>query len=554
MNRRRLFIVGVLAAALLCVWLLFTTKTPAPHGTPMAPVRTTGGLVRGARAEGLDVYLGVPYARAPVGARRFRPPEPPLPWRGTRDAFAFGSFCPQVFDPVVIEDPHEPLSDEDCLTLNVWAPAAPGPPRAVMVYLHGGGFIEGASKERLYHGDAIARTGDVVVVTLNYRLGLLGFFDFSAIGGAAYAGSADLGIQDQLLALRWVRENIAAFGGDARNVTVLGESAGGTSVLALLGVDAPRDYYDRAIVMSGSPLHSATNTRNIANLIKTKTGISWPFVWRWMPARLLMYVQRKVLDAVGQPLADMVFAPTHGADYVVKRDAVAAAAAGGTKGIDLLIGTMADELTYWSFYDTPTSHLCEQTVAANLFTVIDPRVAPQVRALYDLYAKTPRRGSTREGDVILAMGGDYVFRAPALTLAAQQAALANVRTYRVDYPVNLPAQPCQNGRSPHGGELPFLFGRVDEQTGWNFIGMARDARDAADRRHLSDQMIRAWTNFAKTGDPNGGDLPAWPAFDATSQPTLVFSANSHLEHAPFAAEYRAMAEFMKGFSVFDAFR
>jgi len=250
----------------------------------------------------------------------------------------------------------------------------------------------------------------------------------------------------------------------------------------------------------------------------------------------------------------LIFAPTYGSDYVVKRSPLEAISSGNTKGIELMLGNMADEMSYWSFYDTPESHVCEQTIKENLFTAINPGIEPKLQELYDLYAKNPQRVWKKEGDILLAMGDDYAFRVQALDVAARQSAIASTYYYRVDYPVNVPEQPCQDNRSPHGAELPFVFGKIDEQTGFDFIGKARDASDAAQRSQLMDQMILAWTNFAKTGDPNGGDLPTWPVFEPDQQPTMIFSGNSHVENAPFNAEYQAMSTFMKSFNVFDALK
>ncbi len=553
--KKKLFVIIILVLIGLTGWWLFPIrKTAAPGGPVTQVIQTGSGGVRGFNKEGLDIFLAIPYAESPTGDLRFRPPLAHKPWSGSLDAYGPGAFCPQAYDKVVIDNPSEDLNNEDCLTLNIWAPSPAKAKRAVMVFIHGGGFVGGSSKELLYQGDVLARNGDVIVVTMNYRVGMFGFFDFSVIGGPEYAGSADLGIQDQLLALRWVKQNIAAFGGDPQNITVFGESAGGASALALLGVDQPQEYFKRMIVMSGSPLHTAENTRNIANLLKNQTGISWPVVWKVMPTSAVMYIQKKVLDAVGAPLSDLIFAPTYGSDYVVKRSPLEAVSAGNTRGIDLMLGNMADELSYWSFYDTPASHICKQTVQDNLFTGIDKSIEPKLQVLYDIYASDPQRKWREPGDILLAMGDDYAFRVQALQLASQQAPVSKTYYYRMDYPVNLPDQPCQNNRAPHGAELPFLFGKIDTPTGYDFIGKPRDAQDETQRQHLTDQFIRAWTNFAKTGDPNGGDLPQWPVFEAGSQPTMTFSASPQVVNGPFKAEYQAMADFMQGFSVFDGLK
>ena len=552
---KKIAIIIIIVLALLLAWKYWPAPKPAPAGPPTEVLQTSTGPLRGFNENGLEVFLGIPYAEPPSGAKRFMPPVAHKPWTKTLDAYAFGSFCPQVYDAVEIDDPKENLSNEDCLTLNVWVPVTlSSQKRAVMVFIHGGGFISGGSKERFYYGDVLATKGDVIVVTFNYRVGLLGFFDISGIGGAQYAPSADVALQDQLLALQWVKQNIAAFGGDPGNITVFGESAGAGSGKALLGVDQPGQYFKRLIVMSGSPLHTAANTSGISNLIVSETGFEWSFLWKYMPTRLLMYIQDKLLSAVGSPLSDLLFGPTYGSGLVIQRSPLEAVASGNTRGIDLMIGTMADEMTYWSFYDTKDSHICEQTIKDNLFTMVDPSIEPKIRELYKIYSQDPLRTGGTEGDYVLKMGDDYAFRVDSLDLASAQTAVAKTYVYRFNYPVNLPDQPCQNNRSPHGSELPFLFGRINEQTGYDFIGKARDVQDQATREHLMDQMILAWSNFAKTGDPNGGDLPEWPVFNASTQPTMVFAGDTHLENAPFLAEYQAMSEFMKTFSVFDALK
>ena len=408
---KKILLVVVVIIIIVVAWQMWPRhETVTPNGPLTSIIQTKSGDIRGFMQDNLEVFLGIPYAEPPTGKNRFQPPVAHKPWSGTLEAYGFGNFCPQAYDKVVIEDQKEELNNEDCLTLNIWSPGTSDAKRTVMVYIHGGGFVGGSSKEALYNGDVIAQKGDVVVVSMNYRLGLLGFLDFSTIGGSDYAGSADVGIQDQLLALRWVKENIAAFGGNPENITVFGESAGGGSAELLLGIDQPQNYFKRMIVMSGSPIHSAQNTSDIANLINTETGISWPTVWKWMPTQLVMYIQQKLLTAVGSPLSDLIFAPTYGIDYVIKRSPTEAVSAGTTKGIDLMIGTMADEMSYWSFYDTPTSHICEQTVQDNLFTIVDPSVEPKIQELYDIYSANPLRAERTEGEIILAMGDDYAFR------------------------------------------------------------------------------------------------------------------------------------------------
>jgi para-nitrobenzyl esterase len=552
--KRIVIILGLGLIILFVVWQLWPEQKHAPTDQFTDIVLTATGEVRGFVQDGLNIYLGIPYAKEPSGSRRFKAPEPQPKWNGVFEAYEFGAVCPQVYDAIELDDPDEKLNVEDCLKLNIWSPATGDARKPVMVFIHGGGFVVGNSKERLYDGVSLAKAGDVVVVNMNYRLGLLGYLDFSVIGGPEYADSANNGLRDQLMALQWVQDNIAAFGGDPQNVTVFGESAGGASVAALLGIDNPQQYFKRLIVMSGSPVHTAEVSTTIANLIRDETGLTSPLLWRYMPTMGITYIQDQVTQAVGSPMSDLLFAPTYGENNILQRSPLEAALQGKTKGIDLMIGTMGNEMTYWEFYDTETDHICDQTVADNLVTFIDPTQAPSIEQLYNIYQKNPERSGYSEGQVILDLEGDYVFRVPAIQLAEAQSQNGNTYLYRVEYPVNLPEYSCQNNRSPHGSELSFVFGKINESSGTDFIGPARDEQDTAVRERLMNELISAWVNFAKTGNPNGGTVPSWPLFNADLQPTMRFGVTSISENAPFYDEYVAMSEFMKTFNIFDALK
>lgn len=553
MKIKALFL-GLGVVILFGVWQLWPKQKNAPTDQFTHIVLTTTGEVRGFVQDGLSVYLGIPYAKAPTGARRFKAPEPQPQWNGVFEAYAFGAVCPQVYDPIELDNPKEKVNREDCLTLNIWSPPTGGNQKAVMVFIHGGGFVEGSSKSELYHGDVIAKNGDVIFVSLNYRLGLLGYLDFSVIGGTEYADSANNGLRDQLMALQWVQDNIAAFGGDPHNITVFGESAGGASVSALLGIDHPQHYFRRLIVMSGSPQHTTDESTSIANLIHVETKIIPPLLWKTMPTAGILYLQDQVSQAVGSPVSDLLYAPTYGESNIMQRSPLEAALQGNTQGIDLMIGTMGNELSYWSFYDTATEHICDQTLSDNLVTSIDPAQASRIKELYDLYKQNPERSAYSDGEILLNIEDDYVFRIPAIQLAEAQSKNGNTYVYRVDYPVNLPNYPCQNNRSPHGSELPFVFGKINESSGTDFIGVARDAQDAAVRERLMSEMMSAWVNFAKTGDPNGGVVPAWPVFNVETQPTMRFGVITKSENTPFHDEYIAMSEFIQTFNMFDVIK
>jgi para-nitrobenzyl esterase len=552
--KKKVFLSLLGLAIIFGAWQLWPKQKKSPTDQLTQIVSTNAGEMRGFVQDGLNVYLGIPYAQPPTGSRRFKAPQALSKWNGVFYAYEFGSVCPQVYDPVELDNSRENVNNEDCLTLNIWSPADNNAKKAVMVFIHGGGFVAGTSKSLLYHGNTIAQNGDVVFVSMNYRTGLLGYFDFSVIGGPEYADSANNGLRDQMLALQWVKDNIAAFGGDPGNVTVFGESAGGSSVAALLGVDQPQQYFKRAIIMSGSPQHTADESLSIAKLIRDQTGITYPLIWKFIPTAGITYIQGQVSQAVGSPISDLLFAPTYGENNIMKRSPLEAVSQGNTKGIDLMIGSMANELSYYSFYDTKDYHICDQTIKDNLFISIDPAKSSKVTELYNLYKQNPERVGYGEGDLILTMEDDYVFRVPAIQLAEVQSKVAATYLYRVDYPVNLPDWPCQNNHAPHGSELPFVFGKINETSGTDFIGLSRDSQDDVARTRLMNEMMMAWVNFAKTGDPNGELVQGWTSFTPESQPVMRFGITSKLESAPFYQEYVAMSEFMKAFNVFDALK
>jgi para-nitrobenzyl esterase len=552
--KKKIFLSLLGIAIIFGAWQLWPKQKKPPTDQLTQIVSTNAGEMRGFVQDGLNVYLGIPYAQPPSGSRRFKAPQALPKWAGVFNAYEFGSVCPQVYDPVELDNPREDVNNEDCLTLNIWSPVDNNAKKAVMVFIHGGGFVAGSSKSLLYHGNTIAKNGDVVFVSMNYRTGLLGYFDFSVIGGPEYADSANNGLRDQMLALQWVKDNIAAFGGDPQNVTVFGESAGGSSVAALLAVDDPQQYFKRAIIMSGSPQHTADESLSIAKLIRDETGITSPFLWKNVPTAGITYIQGQVSQAVGSPISDLLFAPTYGENNIMKRSPLESALQGNTKGIDLMIGSMANELSYWSFYDTEDYHICDQTTQDNIFLSIKPEASSQFVEMYDLYQQNPERTGYGEGDLILTMEDDYVFRVPAIQLAEAQSKVANTYVYRVDYPVNLPDWPCQNNRAPHGSELPFVFGKINESSGTDFIGLSRDQQDTVVRERLMNEMMMAWVNFAKTGNPNGQSIQNWTLFTSESQPVMRFGITSRTENVPFYKEYIAMSEFMKTFNVFDALK
>jgi len=239
-------------------------------------VETHCGRLEGREEAGLQLFRGIPYAKPPVGARRFGAPEPVSPWAGVHKAFEFGASAPQQSMLLPLPGMSVGAMDEDCLSLNVYTPSADAGRRPVMVWIHGGGFVIGSGSQPIYDGAPLARRGDVVVVTINYRLGLLGFLYLKDLCPDLRDTVGNAGIRDQVLALEWVRDNVAAFGGDPGNVTIFGESAGGMSVGTLLGMPAARGLFARAVPQSGAAhnVHSRETATKVAAHFLEELGLS----------------------------------------------------------------------------------------------------------------------------------------------------------------------------------------------------------------------------------------------------------------------------------------
>ncbi len=320
-------------------------------------VSVAGGRLRGVWRGDLWSFSGIPYAQAPTGPRRWLPPQPAEPWVGVRDASAFGPIAPQPPSLPGPTSPAEPGAsepqDEDCLSLNVWTPALPEEParsgtgRPVMVWIHGGGFTSGSGSVFLYRGGNLVRNGDAVVVTINYRLGALGFLGLPGPDGLM----GNWGLHDQVAALRWVRDNIAAFGGDPENVTVFGESAGAISVVALMAVPSASRLFRRAIVQSGGAhVHDREQATRSASRLAAALGLATcdRDALIGVPAADLVAATTELGGRRPDPgLLPLPFLPVVDGAFVA-RHPLDAVASGAASTVDLIVGTNRDELTLFA--------------------------------------------------------------------------------------------------------------------------------------------------------------------------------------------------------------
>jgi len=491
-------------------------------------VEVRNGRLRGVSRNGVWSFSGIPYAASPEGERRWRPPAEPDSWTGVRECDTFAPSAPQA--PAVagmsIAGEVEEHS-EDCLYLNVWTPGVDSARRPVMVWVHGGGFTTGSGSGPLYRGGMLARDGDVVVVTINYRLGALGFLAHPALadpgqnwlGDASWSGSGNWGLADQIAALAWVRDHIAGFGGDPGNVTIFGESAGGMSVSALLGVPAAKGLFHRAIVESGPPYtHGVDQAAARAEDLAARLGVR-------MTREALVGVSAGLLvQAVGElsqtlRVGDglpLPLLPTIDGGLLASSPE-AAVAAGAVADVPLLVGTNRDEAAFFAVGVPQIANLDDDGLVRWVErATLNPNQASAVIAAYR-DVRGGRGESVQPPDLWSAIASDVIFRLPSVRLAEVHASAADpdVGTYQYLFTWETPALGGMLG-SCHGLEMPFVFGTVRNPGVQLFSGGGEGAF------RLSEGMRSSWAAFARSGIPSNGTTGEWPAWGPDDRLTMVF--------------------------------
>ncbi|MGI9616706.1 MAG: carboxylesterase/lipase family protein [Acidimicrobiales bacterium] len=482
-------------------------------------VTTSSGQVGGHPVgDGVTAFLGIPYAAPPIGPLRFAPPQPHPGWGGVREAATHGAAAPQA-----LPGPGRPIVDlsvsaesEDCLTLSVWSPdPTPGTRLPVMVWVHGGAFVVGGSSVAAYDGARLAARG-VVVVGINYRLGLAGWLrclDAGASGNQALA--------DQIAALEWVRAETEAFGGDPANVTVFGESAGGASIVSHLarGGDLP---FDRAIIQSGAHnlCKAVDEAEDVALKVAADLGGDLASL-ATMPSAELQALQERVAPRS----AGVLFGPVADGD-LVPADPAAALAGGSAAGVDLLAGTNLDEMGFFWGRDDRFDEISDGFLAGMVGRWTGDAAAADTAIEGYRAARSARGAPVDNRALAMAMGADWTFRAPVAQVAGWQAEHARAWSYLFDWP-----SPLYDGLvgSAHTLELPFVFGTHDHSTCRGFTGGASPAADA-----LAELMATTWVRFAS------GDGAAWDPYDTDRRPTQIFGAEPRVEHNPGGAELDLM--------------
>ncbi|MFN8053325.1 MAG: carboxylesterase family protein [Acidimicrobiales bacterium] len=500
----------------------------------MTVVETPSGRVRGrrlapddGRAAPVDEFLGIRYATPPVGRLRFRRPEPAAPWAGELDA---SEFAPRAIQPASMLAGEEP-EDEDCLALNVWTPD-PGASLPVMVWFHGGSFTTGSSSIELYQGARLAGRG-VVVVTVNYRLGALGFLDLASIGGEEWAGSSNLGLADQALALTWVRDHIGAFGGDAGNVTIFGESAGAMSVAAHLARPESAGLFHRAIIQSGATAHvqPVSSSEAVARDAVARLGIAHTELERLLdvPAEAFGPLTNDLTAAVRRSDLPLPFRPTFGgADLPV--EPVVALAAGAAAHIPILTGTTRDEMNLFRLMALLTGGAgevddarFERRVARSVEARGSSRTPAEVIASYR--ERFPGRSNS---ELLTALSTDLTFRLPMIEMVdAQAAAGGEARTYLFTH-----ASTAFDGAlgAAHAIEIPFVFDNLHRRGAHMLLGDIDEPR-----RSFAAALADTWVDHACAREVTvpGASAP-WPVHDPDDHAGVVLDLACEVVREPDA--------------------
>ena len=490
-------------------------------------VSTTYGPVRGVDNGRVIAWKGIRYAAAPVGELRWRSPVPPTPWASVVDAAEFGPACPQPTEPALPLDLGSPQGD-DCLSVNVWAPSGtdPGAGKPVMVWVHGGAYIFGAASQPLYAGENLAANSDVVVVTVNYRLGAFGFLDLTSLAHGPHRFESNVALRDVLCALRWVRDNIGGFGGSAERITLFGESAGGGIVTTLLAMPEAAGLFSAAIAQSSpaTSVYDATRAARVAEHLLSELGLGPDEIDRIrdVPTSAIVGASKRVFEAVPRRTpGTLAFAPTVDGDLVPDYP-VKLARQGRSHPVPLIIGTNEHEAALFKWMKSP----------------LMPVTPPAIRAMFaEIAAEQPALRLPTEEEIGLAysdrkvkargmgVASDIAFRMPSVWFAEGHTSVAPVYLYRFDWATTV-LKLLRFGAT-HATELPYVWGNlVQGPKDFTFkLGGLKTGRE------VSARMQTRWTSFAKDGQPAGlpGE-PDWLPYDESDRTCLVIDRQDRLAH------------------------
>src|SRR6516165_10725809 len=497
-------------------------------------VEITSGKLRGASSAGVYAFRAVPYGASTAGRNRFMAPRPPQPWAGVRDALAYTGRAWQLPNRpkrravlVTLLGPADTTTEgEDCLTLNVWTPGlGDGVKRPVMVWLHGGAFGYGSGNRAVTDGTNLARRGDVVVVSVNHRLNIFGFLHLADIGGSAWAHSGNAGMLDIVAALRWVRDNIAAFGGDPGSVTIFGESGGGGKVSVLLAMPPARGLFHRAIIQSGAAIRVTTRERAnaLAQAVLKELGVGPNECERLqtVPAARLLAAIAPASRAMGRsrwPLLDRYdFGPLVDGSDLPQHPAEPGAPA-ISDDIPLMVGGTREESAFFLADDDAVwnGSLSEEELRRRVAAV----AGDQTDGLLAAYRSTMPQANFADRLIAALTGSNFWVRTVLLAERYAARPRAPVYMYSLDS-----QSPAHDGRvkAHHAMDLPFVFDNTDA---------ADTTAGASGARELAARISATWTAFARTGSPNNSAIPSWPTYTTADRATMVFDNKCRVVHDP----------------------
>lgn len=489
--------------------------------------KINAGIVEGFTRDGVHRWRSIPYAKPPVGPLRFRAPEPAQPWPGVRYCHGFGYCAPQQRRYTLVGvGKYQPMG-EDCLTLNVVAPEKPSQdPLPVMFFVHGGGYIMGSSATPIYDGAALARRG-CVFVSVNYRLGMLGCVELSSLSTPEHPIDDNLFLRDLVLALRWVRDNIAVFGGDPQNVTIFGESAGAHAVATLLAVPEAKGLFARVISQSpasgmiSSAAVAARLADQLAQLVSPAGGPAAAALMTARPAELGRALETLIMRGQTDMPGAFPVGPTFGTEYLPV-DPVTAMADGTAHRVPLIVGNNADEGRLFTRFMPllPTN----EPMIEKLFAGTDPEDRRRIMAAYPDYPSSA---------ACVRLGGDFAFASATWQIAEAHSRHAPTYVYRYDY---APRTLHWAGLgATHAMELLAVFDTYHTTYG-ALLTAVGDRRTA---RRVSRDVQRRWREFSQTGAPG----PGWPAYDRDKRSVLVFDRRPRVEYDPRAERRQAWEGF-----------
>ncbi|WP_338876168.1 carboxylesterase family protein [Spirosoma sp. SC4-14] len=522
----------LLSLTALALPLLAVAQTPKAAPTPImagkdiAVASTESGKVRGYIHNGTFTFKGIPYAKA----ERFMGPSKPNSWTGVRSSMTYGPVCPMdpttsTYDEIEFPFHHDwGYTNENCLSLNVWTPQlSQAKKRPVMVWFHGGGFTAGSSVELpSYDGENLAKKGDVVVVTVNHRLNILGFLDLSAYG-EKYKNSPNAGLMDLVASLEWVKQNIAQFGGDPNNVTIFGQSGGGGKVTSLMNAPSAKGLFHKAIVQSGSYLTSFTESD-----VAKKVGVALLEELHFQPDQIdsLQKISYERLNAAGKRALRKVneslkgqsqggfgvgWGPIHDGNFLPYQISEPAAMA-LAKNIPLLVGSTKTEFGPFN----PANRVTDMEAAK---AAMQKRIGDKT----DAYMAAVKKAYPETASPADYINIDINFRAGVIRQANQKAVAGAAPVYMYLFTWNSPVNDGMY-KSMHCMEIPFAFNniaRCEEMTG-----------GGKDAYALADKISNAWIAFAHTGNPNNKSLPNWPQYNAENGATMLFDNTCQVKNHP----------------------